>query len=134
MIKSNELRIGNKILYGNLPVTVYSVSMNGDIWSCGNTAPARLTNVDDIKPIPLTAELLTQCKFKRDEREDWGGDIFYVWYNNFDIHEDWDGKNYMFAVYVKGEERSFKSGYVINYLHELQNLYFAITKQELVLP
>lgn len=90
------------------------------------------TYLDHLMPIPLNPEMLEKAGFERNEREDWDGDLFYVWYKNgVDIHENWDATQFLYATYVKGESRSFKGGIQVKYVHHLQNIFHALTNSEL---
>lgn len=88
--------------------------------------------IGEFKYIPLTASILIGCGFEREERKDWGNDSFFVWNKNgIDIHENWDGKEFLYATYVKGESRSFKGGIQIKTVHHLQNLYHSLCLAQL---
>jgi len=83
-----------------------------------------------IQPVQLTEEILKDAGFKKDEREDWDGEPFYVWYKNgIDIHVDLYSEpiSFMYAVYVKGVARSFKGGIPVYWVHHLQNLFASLT-------
>lgn len=141
MIQVNELRISNLVDYNGMYLSV------SEIYTPKPRKPVRFDGVecvelhcggfitatmDDIKPIPLTEEILLKCGFVCFAESEvskgfsigtnpvtndhmvtltWLKDIFK---NNLD--------NYPF----------FKNGHhVIKHLHQLQNLYFALTGQEL---
>jgi hypothetical protein len=138
MIAANELRIGNWIEavapMGNYYMKMYSVNFE----SLEN-------NPDSANPIPLTPELLEKCGFiKKDP-------IVDSKYASTEYELDISAK-------IKGENRqlfvgtvlninipSHKKGYCfvshtvdnywgsnnITHLHQLQNLYFALTGEEL---
>lgn len=110
MIQANELRIGNCFLNPNTGKVIRCTCE--DISDIQNGYKTRL-------PIPLTPEILEKCGFKHT----WG-----------DIYELEDG----FGVYA-----SLRNGWMVSqsrdisnikgadYLHQLQNLYFALTGEEL---
>ena len=110
MIPINELKIGNYIDEQGLYLQVGMIQQG---------------LFDASEPIPLTDEILCDwCGFKSDHPayyyifiED---DKFHVYYNNSGLHR-YDVK-YRYA-YLKE----------IKYLHELQNLYFALTGEELTI-
>lgn len=79
-------------------------------------------NYDDIKPIRLTEEILLKCGFEY-ETKDW----LYLKYIKFNFNTDRSVN--MSIVYVNINNRDM--GLEIEYLHELQNLYFALTQKEL---
>jgi hypothetical protein len=106
-MKANELRIGNLVEYGNdiEQITIHHLFgvMHGD----------------DVKPIPLT--------------EEW---LFKFWFRYNDglfIKENlvvfiYDG----YCKVVFGS-LTFVDGVKIKHVHQLQNLYFALTGEELTL-
>lgn len=79
-------------------------------------------NYEDINPILLTEELLLKCGFKYDTL-DW----LYLRRKRFNFNTDRSVN--MGVVYVNINNRDL--GLEIKHLHELQNLYFALTQKEL---
>lgn len=74
-------------------------------------------------PIPLTPEILEMCGFRKGEK--WF--IHQVYYNGqIDINVNRKGIHY-----GKKTEHGFDATIEIRYLHQLQNLYFALTGKEL---
>ena len=127
MIQANELRIGNWVNYEQTSHIVTGIK-NNVIWSRWkgqeNDEDEYLDDFDNYKPIPLSPEILGKCGFVRynntwelvsDKNERYG-----VWcFTIYDYRES--GYNYNSAEFpVK-----------LNYLHQLQNLYFALTGEEL---
>ena len=122
----NELRIGNWVCdskYTQYPMQVVCVGSDyvyldfegneGDVWEC---------DCKEIEPIPLTEELIAKCMFSEYEFED---DIF--------LHDEEDvcvQKSYK-EYYPYNFENSDTIGNPIRYLHQLQNLFFALTGKEL---
>lgn len=108
-MKSTELRIGN---YVNTLDGILKVDGIGDYVLIEKYA----YSFSDIKPIPLTEEILLKCGFVKGLNE----------YNimRFNIFKPVDYVGYLFCEgnLVLRE---------IKYLHTLQNLYFALTNQEL---
>ena len=107
MIAENELRIGNWVWiegYGMKAITEVNPS------SCGS-----------FTPITLTAELLQQCNFKRVEHEDpYSGSDTYFTHQKYSWHDE--------GVF-RLDDRTI--AHDITTVHKLQNLYFALTGQEL---
>ena len=131
MIRANELRIGNWIEYDGRYFKIYSIA---DVFPTLDTIEFGIGVVDynNINPIPLTPEILEKCGFEKEQRSDYDGEYFYVWIKNgVDIHEGNNSKEFNYATYVKGAQCSFKSGIGVKYLHQLQNLYFALAGEEL---
>ena len=113
MIPVNELRIGNLAL-------LRGIECNVDI--------QLLSRVKELQPIPLTPEVLEKCGFDRLNKETMA--VPSIWHStytrvlvktNFDLQE-------------RGSEWYWIEGNTIvelKYLHQLQNLYFALTGKEL---
>jgi hypothetical protein len=120
-MKANELRVGN-LVYHSITGEVWDIDLDffHDLVSGGFT-------LDDIEPIPLNEEWLIRFGFVKEKSE---------WYvlkrgskktNNlkmFHISIFKDGYN------TKGGEKSKYTP--IKKVHQLQNLYFALTEQELI--
>ncbi len=120
-MKAQELRIGNFIQCGlgshEMVVDVLCDSIN----TIGGTHL-----YDDISPIPLTPEILIDCGFKNVQGSYYmkvgelmlALDKVWWWTNAWEADEEF-GFNAL-AAYRE-----------ITYLHQLQNLYFCLTGQEL---
>ena len=134
MINARELRIGNKVI-NNHTNTIYTVKsinvtdigysgfLNGHIWPLesvdGQPLDAYGIGFGVLDPIPLTQEIL----------EKWFGFEKI----DFDYFELKAKKNYYCNIDEQGfgfalEHETF---YICEYVHELQNLYFALTGEEL---
>ena len=121
MIKVNELRIGNYILNDGCVCTIDQLNGKGFtycglITKQGNQITA---HYDLIKPIPLTEELLLKCGWVRSFIEG----LFRIESVEIEIIK---GKFYP-SISV-GE---YHIGKELKSLHQLQNLYFALTGEEL---
>ena len=129
MIQANELRIGNYIdtvnrsnnvhLPNNYPLKCYSINLF-EIKVCNiedNFAQVtedgfKIVKTSDILGIPLTEEIFIKFGFKRFS------------FNKFSIGS--------FFIHFEGNLiMCVKSGVLLTTVHQLQNLYFAVTKQEL---
>ena len=119
MINANELRIGNFI---------------GD-----KQRPYFPITLDNIKyfhtflPIPITPEILEKCGFKKNRNNEMAIEI-----NNISGHLELNegGCNYFYPSFTQtpqgGEERTVYFNRIQS-LHQLQNLYFALTGEELTI-
>ena len=137
-MKETELRLRNYVLInGNKSIiaginidSVLHVELTDDV----RKRKAELAELDIVKPIPLTEELLLKCEgFKLCN----GGD--------YSILKKYDGDDDMYYRTFRVEKRHNKkwlvcmpasamSGYStieFQYLHQLQNLYFDLTGNEL---
>ncbi len=138
----NFLPVGSIVEYdyknelGKMPVVVYGIHpptpqkeprLDGkwlvDIWVDGTTYIT--TPIDDISPIPLTPEILTEwCGF-----EDTNGYLYKRDINSQTIL-NWDEETGLYLV--DDEDNDLKEFDGIQFLHQLQHLYSALTQT--VLP
>lgn len=119
MIKANELRIGNFILEGGKFYEIrHSDFEVADLNYNSETQSFYITG----DPIPLTPEILEQCGFEQSAN---ANDDSLVFSNNF------------FVIDLYSSEMCLENAWAealcieIKYLHQLQNLYFALTGKEL---
>jgi len=123
MIQANELRIGNWVKFINKVLQCGA----GTIEDC-----QRANSVDSpfkYEPIPITPEILEKCGLLRD-REGWIISYSFKIYDPLIIggtgnYEQSDRKIYT----ILHKNSVFPTGF--KYLHQLQNLYFALTGEEL---
>jgi hypothetical protein len=118
MIQANELRIGNwiRIRESDTKVQVEAYML-------------AISELSNCQPIPLTPEILEKCGFEKQESADQ-----YGWYLGA-------GRRCLCWCYsdiVSLEFKKCQSDYSdtlfdfsCKYLHQLQNLYFALTSEEL---
>lgn len=116
MINSNELRIGNyvKLFDTNDCYKIHLVSKKSVQIESGLIG-GEVFKLDNLHPIPLTEEILLKCGFE----------LIKGWYVKGKI-ELFNINNNYFTTPSKGI-----ISVDIIYLHQLQNLYFALTGQEL---
>lgn len=138
-MKVNELRLGNWVkvndpIFGVNTYKVATIRDNGNITLSDNLS----CSVNNIEPIELTEEVLTKIGFDKKRQL-----ISYLFYLDYEIDKDniilvkyiiypkapsllkiiaSQGGNYECFEFIK---RSIK------YLHELQNVYYCLTGQEL---
>lgn len=133
MIKAEELRIGNFIFCDELEtehllnsvVQVTSFTNKVVHWKAPSVFTVNKhsgTPLQYANPIPLTTEILEQCGFeKKTDHAHAIGE--YYWFDNgrfetVHVFNNW--------ITLKGIDSC-----PIKYLHQLQNLYFALTNEEL---
>lgn len=106
-MKASDLRIGNmvKLMDGSV-LTVSAIDI--------------MQFTEHFKPIPLTEEWLVKFGFE-------GGDIHY-WHPDSDYSIEKLGG----AWEVYHSQNPSYYGTTVNYVHQLQNLYFALTGEELI--
>jgi len=124
-MEANELRIGNWIIDNEVEPqrTVYyqveEITYKGVVYRDGSS----VTMCEYLQPIPLTEEILLKCGFTRD---------------GFGLKFDFIYLTAGARIVETDELRCFdyeliedKKYIRIKYLHQLQNLYFALTSEEL---
>lgn len=113
MIKPTELRIGNWVLINGEPKQLNRklfkhVVLDG-------------LGLESLKPIPLTEELLLECGFVLLDK-DYDSQVFNIYkLSNFTYNTSQN-------VFWFNNTYSFRQP---KYLHQLQNLFFALTGEEL---
>ena len=106
-MEAKELRIGNYLIHDGYFIKSYSVDGFINV----------IKNIDNYEPIPLTEEWLV--KFGFNKLEGWD-DMYYFQIGDFQIYE----------YNVSGYEFD---DFGIKHVHQLQNLYFALTNEELTI-
>lgn len=121
MIKVNELRIGNHVLdeHGNISI-INTISLGVRI--SNDKYKWESKSEDQIHPIPLTGELLLGCGFTYEEG-------FFI-KDGISFEELEDGRLMIDGLGFSMFKDDFEN-HITSYLHELQNLYFSLTKTEL---
>lgn len=127
MIAANELRIGSWVNHNGKPMKVLSVESDID----NNALPVMENGRDfyrmsfdtdgDLQPIPLTPEILEKCGFELKKSDNWTE--YRLGIIGFDFNH-----SRLSGCHIGGEEYHYIE---VSYLHQLQNLYFAITGREL---
>lgn len=132
-MNATELRIGNIVFYNgengkNEPVRYYC-TING--------ADLRIMQDDENylkshEPIALTPELLEKCGFEKSEYESnvfehKGSGLILV----YDRGYDEEGRHWHYGEDFEKGNGTSALWKAIDFLHQLQNLYFALTGEEL---
>lgn len=121
-MKLNELRIGSKVYYNGThkeegTVTGVTEYLDGSCLVNLNGRANGLYKIEELSPIPITEEILLKCGFFKEE------DRSYRWYLGEYFTYDLDDGGFKYeGAWIRP---------LIKYLHELQNLYFALTQTEL---
>lgn len=113
MKKATELRIGNKIRYHNRENTIVCLHKNGIVFLSSGAQ----THLKDIYPIELTHDLLIRSGFSEKDG------IYKYMYR--ELTEIFSTFNEFFFRY----DGKFIAS--CRYLHELQNIFFALYKEEI---
>ena len=119
-MKSTDLRIGNWVLSKNVPVEIEEIKSE-TVRYCYGEFP-----IDYIEPIPITEEWLLHLGFE--EREGlFRLSKYWVEFRNFDSV----GERILFGCFQRQKIYILQETTYIEYVHQLQNLYFALTGKEL---
>ena len=114
MLQANELRIGNLVEYYD----------GRFIQVDGNVILALVTVPNYADPIKLTPDIFIKCGFEFDRyAPDYSLIVNRSWVLLFN-----NEKGFRIADF---NDDYYKNGCNVNFLHQLQNLYFALTGEEL---
>lgn len=122
-MEATELRIGNYLLYNSDIKKVSSIHNDNTIrFKDGSSSiGCFIIKNKNIKPIPLTEEILLKCGFEKQMAwtfsVDLIGGIRFVYYLG---EKGWSLNNKNYSDFPN-----------LKYLHQLQNLIYAITGEEL---
>lgn len=115
-MKANEVRIGNWVNYNVKPVRVNAIGSGTMLAVTGNDKDGSV-KYEELEPILLTPEILEAAGLS--DCEDFGGDYTY-------IRKEDDSEHYLLVCHCVAV-----SPKPIEYVHQLQNLHFALTGEEL---
>lgn len=123
-MEAKELRIGNWIAESGKPQQVTSIAL-AEPWYLGITHTPNsigVTHGNNLEPIPLTVEHLRHNDFRSELRQFWKQGVCIIF----------DNGEFYFLNYQLWHDGSYIETKVeIRYFHQLQNLYFALTGNEL---
>lgn len=121
---ARELRIGNFYMFADYSGIVARAVKEIKHNQFGFLSDFDGVNFEICKPIPLTEEWLLKFGFDLINNE-------YHQSRNHDLKLHWTvNKNKMIPEF---NEKRFVTGYDFKYVHQLQNLYFALTSEELTI-
>lgn len=136
-MEANELRLGNLVSYGVHDVKIKSIHTESVLKNKVTVyveISEKLRNyclyIEEIHPIPLTEEWLLKCGFENDYESRFRKCFVLV---STDM-----SFTYNLSKHEKELSRFDIKGLGINlnctkYVHQLQNLYFALTNEELII-
>jgi hypothetical protein len=126
IMQANELRIGNWVLMQNTMEDYYPMPIEDG---------CQISGGDKYEPIPLTPEILEKCGFESDAWDEMPDETTSYTLPVFDDRGDYYASAVLRSKYpftsVIVDAQEYKVSRQYNYLHQLQNLYFALTGQEL---
>lgn len=135
-MKANELRIGNLVIIDDKD-SIFRVLFIKEnvvqILELGKNYPYAVVEIERIKPIPLTEEIILKLGFKENNNK---------WFeiNYFTNCNEYPEKMGILINWVSGRcalldtddgQQPVMTAKMIQYLHQLQNLYFALAGEEL---
>ena len=117
-MKVEELRIGNWVMGYHDPFQ----------WSLEHFDLLKQADLDEIikEPVLITEEVLLKCGFEIKPNSSLPA---FAYSRRLDLQVEFMLGEYSFRIEVENRHTTFVR--VIKYLHELQNLYFSITGEEL---
>lgn len=135
IMEAKELRIGNFVNYthvdseGSLS-SIVCVNQISDDWVLDETQSTLM--MSELKPIPLTEEWLKKCGFDNSEYKKGyiGIDVRYTDFVLAYPKTHIEHSEFFCWTFEQGKLQMFKE---IKYVHQLQNLYFALTGEELTI-
>ena len=110
-MKANELRIGNYVEYSGELVNIVGITEEHPFI---NMITIDYLEYEEIRPIPLTEEWLIKFGFEHHKHQE---DMYFI--SGMQV---WNCNDLFMCN---------KNGIILNSVHRLQNLYFALTKEEL---
>jgi len=135
-MKAEDLRIGNLILYKEIVSTVIKISNDNSCYVRFNKTPLQIIEEsvlfgwsgNESAPIPLTEEWLLKFGFINQDDE--------IDYSEFELNGlviNGNGSDAQEPFHFMHERNGLVTAVEINYVHQLQNLYFALTGCELTI-
>ena len=130
-MKANELRIGNLVDLGNRIAKVIEINHLACVVVDLEETQDTIEDYERTKPIPLTEEWLLKFGFKKQDYKMSGCSIYKL--GNIIIMNSFrdNGRKDM-GITVEGISPPTWSLANLYFVHQLQNIYFALTGEELV--
>lgn len=129
-MEARELRINNYVFAHGKATRVTGMYRN----FCQYDEETQESTWNFIGPIPLTEERLKELGFEYDEDKEYcSNDLLYLESRNEDKYLDKKVKELLkdsFGVWFNSDNSKFIRE--VKYVHQLQNLYYALTGKELV--
>ena len=126
-MKAEELRIGNWVnLYDDFNSQVTGLTNTKKVWCVKNPHDENCAwEADKIKPIPLTEKWLLKFGWGKSDDHELGDNSN----ENFGFYYDYHFN--VFRLECDTELNGCDFNLPIKYVHQLQNLYFALTNEEI---
>lgn len=134
-MRANEIRLGNLFAMKDFPMYVEAIFRDkvylnfegneGDVWE---------EDLKDLVPIPLTEEILLKAGFEKENEDDKYGRVFLIPNTKYIIrivnYGNPQSKDFGYSLEIS-DDKDWCSIKRIYYLHDLQNLIFALTGKEI---
>lgn len=130
MIKANDLRIGNFLIFKTYVKPETTIAVDSELLH--KIANSDLYSDTYCNPIPLTAEWLLKFgfEFPNNQRIETGSTNYWI-KNGFTLSMgDW-GKGFHFGFEIS--HGCINNSVMIYHVHQLQNLYFALKGEDLTI-
>ena len=122
-MNANELRIGNYVKFGKLFKKVVEIAEEG-FYILDKDGTTLKNTWADLQPIPLTEEWLFKFGFKNHQE-------YFELFKRNEYFLSFNIKSNELGIYIYNT-RGIRYWVNCQYIHQLQNLYFALTREELV--
>ena len=131
-MKASELRIGNLVDLGNRIAKVIEINHLACVVVDLEETQDTIEDYERTKPIPLTEEWLLKFGFKKQDYK-MSGCFIYKLGNIIIMNSFRDNGRKDMGITVEGISPPTWSLADLYFVHQLQNLYFALTGKELIL-
>jgi hypothetical protein len=123
-MKANELRIGNWVQYDGIPYQIESLTKVDAVVHSIDIFDFRNRSLGNAEPIELTEDVLVKLGFEGEMYE------FCLLADDFNITVNLI-ENRVEISFFGNCEAELCIKYNVKYLHELQNVYYCLTNEEL---
>ena len=127
-MKANELRLNNLVMYNNKILPIHCIQGDSTIRLLHDGNSVGCYSIKEINPILLTEDILLQCGFE--ELKQSKGQYVIISESIYAIQLE-----IMFGFLKDGSMLVHLNDceFELKHLHQLQNLYFALTNEELTI-
>lgn len=142
-MKASELRVGNWVsdrggktlqvdrIYGNkIEYDVKGLPTHSEFSGIPLYYHPLTEEIEYCQPIPLTEEWLVNFGF---EKHDYDLELSYIKYNRKPSNYGCEYKESNFWIIPNGDDDHYRIPIKLLFVHQLQNLYYALTNEELTL-
>lgn len=131
-MKVSELRIGNLVNRLGVQTIIKSIQIDSDGLGFVSTPLSGAITINQIEPIPLTEEWLLKAGFEVGNKVYINAYSMNILNTDFYLRPSYNGGFYWgFNISNEKIDCELNNVKAIQYVHQLQNLYFALTGEEL---